>query len=245
MTAGLLAVALAAVAAWLATGPAVSCRRLRALGDPAFAAAQGNLPAPPVRVLTRAWHLLRRGRAERAARRLVEELCTGLAAELRAGRTPAEALRLSADALPAPARAALGQVVATASRGGDVPGALRAAATRPAHRALGWLAACWQVGVESGAGLAEAVERLAASLRDEQRARREVSAQLAAPRATARLLALLPVLGIVLGTALGQRPLAFLFGTPYGLACLAAGAAIDLLGVLWTMRLAKAAEVTS
>lgn len=245
MTAGALAVALAAVAAWLATGPAASGRRLRALGDPAFAAAQGSLPSAPVRALTRAWCLVRRGRAERAASRLVEELCTGLAAELRSGRTPAEALRLSVDALPGPARATLLPVVTSASRGGDVPGALRAAATRPGHRALDWLAACWQVGVESGAGLAEAVERLAASLRDEQRARREVAAQLAAPRATARLLALLPVLGIVLGTALGQRPLAFLFGSPYGLGCLAAGVGIDLLGVLWTMRLAKAAEVTA
>ncbi|MQA78066.1 MAG: hypothetical protein GEV10_06245 [Streptosporangiales bacterium] len=243
MTAGLLAVALAAVAAWLVTGPAVSAGRLRALGDPVFAAEQGSLPTAPVRGLTRAWHRLRRGRAENAARRLVEELCTGLVAELRAGRTPAEALRLSVDALPASARAAFGQVVAVASRGGDVPGALRTAAAGPGHRALGWLAACWQVGVESGAGLAEAVERLAASLRDEQRARREVTAQLAAPRATARLLALLPVLGIVLGTSLGQRPLAFLFGSPYGLACLAAGVGIDLLGVLWTVRLAKAAEV--
>ncbi|MPZ21913.1 MAG: hypothetical protein GEV06_29195, partial [Luteitalea sp.] len=42
---------------------------------------------------------VRRAHTEDAARRAIIELCTGLAGELRAGRGPAEALRLAVAAL--------------------------------------------------------------------------------------------------------------------------------------------------
>jgi tight adherence protein B len=124
----------------------------------------------------------------------------------------------------------------------DMPAVLRRMAARPGAEGLRRLAACWEVAEGSGAGLATATDRLAAGLRAEEAQRREISAQLAGPRTTARLLAVLPVFGLLLAAGLGGDPVHVLLGTPYGLACLSAGVALDIAGVLWTERIASAAE---
>jgi tight adherence protein B len=234
----LLAIVFAAAAGWLLVGrpdPGARVAAVAGRSGPASAGATRAVAAASSRWLGR----LRAWRTRRGVAEALVELCTGFAAELRAGRPPVVALRLAAGTLPGQLRAELRPVLGAADSGGDVPAAMRAASRGPGWHGLAWLAACWQVGVDSGAGLADAVERLAGALRDDQRARREVAAQLAAPRATARLLAALPVLGIALSTALGQRPLSFLFGSGYGLGCLAAGVAVDVAGIVWTSRLAR------
>ena len=104
------------------------------------------------------------------------------------------------------------------------------------------LAAAWRVGAERGGTLATVLDGLAAALRDEETQRQEITTQLAGPRATARLLAALPLLGSVMAAALGSDPAAFLLGTPAGLGCLAAGLTLNLVGFWWTHRLASAAE---
>ena len=76
----------------------------------------------------------------------------------------------------------------------------------------------------SGGGLAAAVARLAAAARaDEEQVRRELAAQLAGPRATAALLARLPLAGVAIGAALGADPVGFLLGGRPGRPCLLAG----------------------
>jgi tight adherence protein B len=84
---------------------------------------------------------------------------------------------------------------------------------------------------------------VASSLRDEQDAAAEVTASVAPARATAKMLAVLPVFGIALGTSMGARPLTFLLRTSLGIVCLAGGLVLALAGVLWVERLADAAEV--
>jgi tight adherence protein B len=74
--------------------------------------------------------------------------------------------------------------------------------------------------------------------------RRQVSAGLAGARATARLLASLPILGLCLGYAVGARPLTFLTGTQVGWLCLAVGLALAGVGLFWVERLADACEDT-
>jgi tight adherence protein B len=98
------------------------------------------------------------------------------------------------------------------------------------------------VSQHAGAGLADGCERIADWLRDDEALRREVGAQLAGARASARLLAVLPVLGILLGSSMGADPLHVLLRTPYGLVCLALGAALASLGLWWTERLARSVE---
>jgi Flp pilus assembly protein TadB len=192
-----------------------------------------------------------RGRAERAAaeRRsaAVSALCGAVAGDLRAGRPPHLALADTVETAGwpgAPELAEIARLLLSAARfGGDVPRALRMAARcGPGAQGLGAVAACWQVAVDGGAGLAAALDRVAVALRAEADQRDDLRAQLAGPRSTAVLLALLPVFGLVLGTGLGADPSAVLLHTPAGLVCLAAGALLEWAGLAWTARIIRGAE---
>jgi tight adherence protein B len=181
-----------------------------------------------------------------AARRgAVVELAVALSGELRGGQSPTAAFAHSAHALDDGdgLHAVLAPAVVAAAMGGDISTLLKSAAnTTPGAEGLRRLAACWQVSAPRGAGLAAAVERVADGLRHDEGVRREVTAQLAAPRATARLLAALPVFGVVLGTWLGADPLLVLLGTPWGWCLLGMAGFLVVTGVLWTDRLAASVE---
>ena len=187
-----------------------------------------------------------RGVAERTSA-AVSALCGTVAGDLRAGRPPHVAL---ADAVESggwpgsPELAETARLVLSAARfGGDVPRALRSAAEQaPGAQGLAAVAACWQVAVDGGAGLAAALDRVAAALRAEADQRDDLRAQLAGPRSTAVLLALLPGFGLVLGTGLGADPSAVLLHTPAGLVCLVTGALLEWAGLAWTARIIRGAE---
>ena len=171
---------------------------------------------------------LRRSRPEVDAR---VSAITAIAAELRAGRPPDDALAATLGSVWPRTRA-------VASWGGDVVAALRAEDDPVAAH----LAACWQVSRTSGAPLAEIVERLARAERDAADARVELRAALAGPQATARMLAMLPLLGLGLGYLLGADPLAWFFTDPLGLPVLSAGALFTGAGIMWTRRITGRVE---
>ncbi|WP_316764458.1 type II secretion system F family protein [Streptomyces herbicida] len=184
------------------------------------------------------------GEARRARERrgdAVIALCATLAGEVRAGRQPGEALlRAARDSGGlADAQAA---VLAAARFGGDVPGALATAARQPGAEGLLGLAACWRVAVDQGAGLAAGLDRLDGALRAERDQRADLRAQLAGARATAVMLAALPVLGLLLGTAMGADPLHVLLHTGAGLGCLVLGGLLEAAGLWWAARIVRGAE---
>jgi tight adherence protein B len=182
----------------------------------------------------------RRRRRLAARRAAVIELCDAIAVELAAGRPAGTALARAADGLPG--IPGLGSVIDAARSGDDVADALIRASRAEGCEALRLLAGCWRIGVDRGGMLAAVIEGLAEALRDEQSHREDIALQLAGPRATARLLALLPALGLAMAAALGAKPLRFLFGTLPGALCLGIGLALDALGLWWTSRLAATAE---
>ncbi len=100
-------------------------------------------------------------------------------------------------------------------------------------RALG---ACWAIARESGAPLHPALEALAEALGDISRTKRQISAALAGPKATMRLVMALPIIGVIGGELGGQSSVAFLFGTGLGASVLALGVAM-MLGAWWWLRL--------
>lgn len=192
--------------------------------------------------------LLRRvrlaGEVRRARERRGDEviaLCAALAGEVRAGRHPGEAL-LRAARDSGGLGAAQASVLAAARFGGDVPGALAAAARQPGAEGLLGLAACWRVAVDQGAGLAAGLDRLEGALRADRDQRADLRAQLAGARSTAVMLAGLPVLGLVLGTALGADPLHVLLHTGAGLGCLLVGGVLEGVGLWWALRIVRGAE---
>ncbi|MFE7132776.1 type II secretion system F family protein [Streptomyces sp. NPDC057638] len=211
---------------------------LAVLGGSPLPLVAGAVAVPLLRV----W-LTAQERARRRERRAEEVIafCGALSGELRAGLTPGRALVWAAGSTGGlgPGEAA---VVAAARFGGDVPHALRGAAGEPGAEGLVGVAACWRVAVDSGAGLAEGLDRLEESLRAERDHHRDLRARLAGPRATAALLAVLPVLGLALGTALGAQPLSVLSYTPGGWLCLFAGVALEASGLWWAVRIVRRAE---
>lgn len=170
-------------------------------------------------------------------RAAVADLADALASELRAGASPRAALQRAAQDEPMLA------VLAAVARSpaSDVPSALREVGALPGGGGAGDLAVAWLVCESTGGGLATPAARLAGALRDDAQVRREVAAQLAGPKATAALLAMLPVFGLVMGAGLGADPLHLLLGTPAGPALLGPGLALELIGVLWTVLIARRA----
>ncbi|MEE1773655.1 type II secretion system F family protein [Streptomyces sp. JV185] len=192
--------------------------------------------------LVRRW-LRRRaqGRERERGAAGVVALCGVVVGELRAGHEPGRALLVAVRGTGAIGAAEAG-VSAAAQFGGDVPGALRQAAREPGLDGLAGVAACWRVAADGGAGLAAGLDRLEGALRAERRRREELRAQLAGAWSTVAVLALLPVLGLGLGAALGADPLRVLLHTPAGLVCLATGGLLEAAGLYWAGRIVRAGE---
>ena len=93
----------------------------------------------------------------------------------------------------------------------------------------------------SGCPLADVLSRFASQLEVEDDAEAARQTALAGPKATVSPLTWLPLMGLGLGIALGVDPLAILFGTPLGLAALAAGVLLTVAGRVWSSRLVHAA----
>lgn len=162
-----------------------------------------------------------------------------LAVLLRAGLTPAAAwhhLAESEDAAPELRRIAdrieTGEPAADAieaESGGAEP-------WRP-------VAAAWNVASRAGSPLAATLATLAATLRVLAQQEREGRIALAGPNATARLVAVLPLVALGFGAALGVDALGLLLGTGWGRTCLVVGIGLMLLARLWSRRMvARAAR---
>ena len=179
--------------------------------------------------------LLLAARTARAAAQREQELVTALhllAAELASGALPESALRAAADACPA-YRAGLHDAADAAHRG-----------DRPEFAAppLVPLGRAWRVAADTGAPLAEVVDRVAADLSAGIARRRDVTAAVAGARSSAFLLAVLPVLGLLLGAAMQADPLHVLLDSPAGRLLCLLGVVLDAAGLAWTHRLSARAQ---
>ncbi|MDT3441776.1 MULTISPECIES: type II secretion system F family protein [unclassified Pseudofrankia] len=231
------------------------------LGAAMVAGRAGAIVAALVTVVTAtAARAGRRAAAQRrttAARAAAEDLLAAFAAELDAGADPDAALRAAAAAAGRqPSGDANGDIrevldgtsgtagdadghaagagelvwLSAGLAAGEDPARLLAGCRTPALRQLG--AALW-VCRTGGARLVPVAMTLAAQARADTRRAGELAAALAGPRSSGRLVAGLPVVGIVFAGLLGARPAHVLLATPTGSACLAAGVALDLLGLRW------------
>ncbi|TQL77556.1 tight adherence protein B [Stackebrandtia endophytica] len=94
----------------------------------------------------------------------------------------------------------------------------------------------------TGAPAADLLDRLVADLNVAARTESTLAANTAGIRASAGMLALLPLTGPIVGMAIGADPLSVLLETPIGLVCLAAAIAFQSVGLLWSSRIRQAVE---
>jgi tight adherence protein B len=183
---------------------------------------------------TRAWTSRGlRARAEHREQSLVAAL-GALSAELRAGRPAGAAVRTAARAAGNDALAAEVAVAVHAATG-DLPGG-------SADDALRRVAAAVRLSGRTGASLAEVVSAVEDDLRARRRHRLELASAVAAPRASAALLAGLPLLGLAMGSGVGADPWHVLTRTGTGQVLLVAGVALEVAGLAWARRLVDRAS---
>ncbi|HEV7187490.1 MAG TPA: pilus assembly protein TadB [Blastococcus sp.] len=224
--------------------PARRARLLQALPPPAVAAIAalcGALVGTPLVAVLGAgagflgarW--LRSARADRRADVRLRSLADGLgalAADLRSGRSVAAAIGAAADAC---ADDECGRGLTTALR---APGAPVAGDADPVLReAFVRIGAAGTLSARTGCSLAAVAAAVEDDLRARSRLRLELRAATAAPRASAALLAGLPVLGLAMGTGIGAGPWSVLTGTSVGQALLVAGLGLEAAGLAWSRRL--------
>jgi tight adherence protein B len=176
-------------------------------------------------------------RREATARATVE-VTIGLAAELRAGRTPAQALAAVAP-WSGPLEPPLSAAAAAVSAGAPAPTGLLTASALPGAAPLRQVAAAWRVTEATGGRLAGVLDRLAEAFDGELELAQELESALAGPRATVVLLAGLPLLGLALGQSVGAHPLQLLLYRPLGWGLLSCAALLDAAGVFVMTRITR------
>jgi tight adherence protein B len=133
------------------------------------------------------------------------------------------------------------QALAAARFGESIAEGLRRDAVQnPAIAAqLRQLSASWAVGAAHGSGLVGSVERLALSVQSQFELRSVLSSELAAPRATMRMLSALPLVGVGMGYLLGADPIGWFVGSSIGALVVMSAVALTIVGVMWTQRIVR------
>ena len=181
--------------------------------------------------------LASRGALERRAlanERLVVRACDMIAGQLEAGEIPNQALLTTAEDVPLLAPAAGAVRV-----GGDVPAEIGRLSSEPGCAGLAWLAQGWQLSEATGMPLSPAARHVADTLSSLGDVRAQRNAELATARATSKLLAGLPVVGVGMGFLVDANPLAFLAGGLAGHLCLVGASTLVCAGLIWTAHLSR------
>jgi tight adherence protein B len=182
----------------------------------------------------RAWRGRVRARDAREQVQALAEALGVLAAELRAGRSLPDATGTAVSSCPHPgAAAALGPALGPGSVAADLP--------EEARDALGRVVTAARVSARTGCSLAAVVTAAEDDLRAGLRTRAELGAALSGPRASAAVLAGLPVLGLLMGSGIGADPWRVLTTTPVGTVLLVVGVGLEAAGIAWSGRLAARA----
>ncbi|MGY1696553.1 type II secretion system F family protein [Geodermatophilus sp. SYSU D00814] len=202
-----------------------------AVGTPLVAVLAGTGAAAGARGLARA----RARRAEEARVEALTDALGAVAAELRAGRPLAAA---TASVLAGCGDETLATGLARALR---APAAVPAGPGTDLDRALARVAAAVLLSERTGCSLAAVVAAVEDDLRARRRQRLELRSATAGPRASAALLAGLPLLALAMGSGIGADPWAVLTTTPAGQVLLVAGVALEAAGLAWSGRLVRRA----
>jgi len=173
-----------------------------------------------------------------AESRELESAIDILVGELRVGAHPAQAFAVAAEETAGPVSDSCRAVAARARLGADVAAGLRNMAEVSALPAQ-WdrLAVCWQLAADHGLAMSTLMRAAQRDITERQRFSAHVRSAMAGARATAAILASLPVLSVLMGQLIGARPVAFLLGGHAGGWLLVVGLTLVCGGLLWSDRI--------
>ena len=180
-----------------------------------------------------------RGRVRRNAEAAALESALGvLVGELRVGAHPVVAFDTAATEVDGVVATSLRSVAARARLGADVAAGLRSVAE---HSTLAghWerLSVCWQLAQTQGLAIVALVRAAQRDIVERERFASGVAAGMAGARATAAILAGLPVLGVGLGQLIGAEPIRFLLSGGLGGWLLVIGVTLACAGLTWSDRI--------
>jgi len=180
----------------------------------------------------------RRAVRRRRERRRVGAALEVLVGELRAGAHPVSAFTTAAaESAETVARTML-TVASRARLGADVGAGLREAArTSSAPESWERIAVCWDLAARHGLAIATLMAAAQQDIVSRQRFSDTIHAGLAGARATAAILAALPVMGVLLGGLIGAHPMSFLLHGFSGAVSLTVGIALMCAGMIWSDRI--------
>ena len=203
------------------------------LMGPAPGVAAGLVSATVLALTRDGWRRRRRRRDTKAW----SECVRALAREVRAGADPLVAVTAVAGTRAGKAMDALAELAAEMRWPGSGAGA--AGSSDKSGEPGRMLRAGWGLSRRHGVSWAVLLDALAVDLEDRLRLDRERAAELAGPRLSGVVLALLPGLGLLLGAGMGAHPLHVLLDTPVGGVLLVVGTALTCAGLGWTARIVR------
>lgn len=219
---------------WVLTG-SVGCAVAVVLAAPVTVALACGVVATTLAMRRRG----SRARARRARESVaLQGALSVLVGELRVGAHPVVAFETAAAEVGGTTANALREVAARARLGADVGAGLCSVAeqsTMSSH----WkrLSVCWALAENQGLAIVALVRAAQRDIVERERFAARVAAGMAGARATAAILAGLPVLGVGLGQLIGADPLRFLFSGGAGGWLLLTGVVLACAGLRWSDRI--------
>lgn len=183
-----------------------------------------------------------RDRARRLVDAALPDAVDGVARSLRSGATLAGALAETAGTISGRLGDDLRLVVADVDGGVPLAVALDAWPDRCPTPGVRLAATAFVLSAEAGGSAARAVDGVAATLRSNLAVAGEVRAQSSQARLSGMVIALAPLAFGALAAGTDRRTASFLLRTPFGLACLTAGLALDAAAAWWMHRITRAAS---
>ena len=182
---------------------------------------------------------MRRRIASRSARVAAQlpEVLASLAAPIRAGASLPQAFAAAAEEAEPPLREALERTTRDLDNGVPQDEAIARFTARCAVPEAVLVGRAMRVARQAGGELARVLDEVTETLKDRERMTRELRAATAQARASAVVVAALPVVFLVLMSAGAGDQTHLLFGTPIGWVLLVVGGSLEGAGILWIRKL--------
>ena len=221
----------------------VPCGRSELLSMPAVSGAVPRRWAASRRCWSSVIQALRRRRERSRYVEGLPELLDVIVRQLRSGASLLEALRIAGSGRESMLSRDVDTTVKSVDRGQELSDAVEAWRRRCSGydgiESLDVVCALLVLTHNAGGASATAFDGVAATLRSRRDVRREARALASQATASSLLMVVAPLVYVAFGVVTHNSSAAFLFGTPVGWACLAAGLALDAGSTFWMLRIIR------